>query len=105
MRPLPQVSQHISTLRGTQVGLPAALPSVTEIAAVVNPGDIPASRIGVGYSTGANKRTRKPVHLTSRMPDDTTDGASIPGPVTSTENAATAAKQGKRPNIERRVRE
>ena len=86
------VATH-QTLRGTQVGLPAALPSVTEIAAVVNPGDIPASRIGVGYSTGANKRTRKPVHLTSRMPDDTTDGASIPGPVTSTENAATATNK------------
>ena len=64
--------------------------SITEVAAVVNPGDIPASRIGVGYSTGANKRTRKPVHLTSRMTDDTTDGASIPGAIASAVNAATA---------------
>ena len=73
----------------------AAIPplSITEVAAVVNPGDIPASRIGVGYSTGANKRTRKPVHLTSRMTDDTTDGASIPGPVTSTDSAATAVNK------------
>ena len=86
----PATLTAIATLRGTQVALNAALPSVTEVAAVVNPGDIPASRIGVGYSTGANKRTRKPAHLTSRMTDDTTDGASIPGAVTSAVNAATA---------------
>jgi len=67
--------------------------SITEVAAVVNPGDIPGARMAVGYSTNANTRTRKPPHLTSRMNDDTKDGESIPGPVTSTDSAATAVNK------------
>jgi hypothetical protein len=34
----------IAGVRGTQIAFPAALPSITETAAVVNPGEIPASR-------------------------------------------------------------
>lgn len=66
----------LATLRGTQVGFPAALLSITEVAAVVNPGDLPASRVGIGYTTGGNKATRRAPQATSRMNDDTTDGAS-----------------------------
>ena len=49
--------------------------SITEIATVVNPGDIPASRVPFGHTTNANFRTRKPPPSTSRMSDDTADGA------------------------------
>ena len=63
--------------------------SITEIATVVNPGDIPASRVPVGHTTKANFRTRRPPPATSRMSDDTTDGSSDPQAV-SFANAATA---------------
>ena len=70
----PATLTAIATLRGTQVALNAAVPSVTEIATVVNPGDIPPSRVPVGYTTKGNLRTRKPPPSNSSMPDDTTDG-------------------------------
>ena len=90
----PATLTAIATLRGTQVALNAALPSITEIAKVVNPGDIPPSRMPVGHTTKANFRTRRPPPATSRMSDDTTDGASSPSAV-SFANAATAvAKRG-----------
>lgn len=63
--------------------------SITEIATVVNPGDIPASRVPVGHTTKANFRTRRPPPSTSRMSDDTTDGATAPTTPSFT-NAATA---------------
>ena len=82
------------TLRGTQVGFPAAVPSVTEIATVVNPGDIPPSRVPVGHTTNAAFRTRRPPPATSRASDDTTDG-STSASARSFANAATAiAKRG-----------
>ena len=82
------------TLRGTQVGLPAAVPSVTEIATVVNPGDIPPSRVPVGHTTNSAFRTRRPPPATSRASDDTTDG-STSASARSFANAATAiAKRG-----------
>ena len=40
----PATLTAIATLRGTQVGLPAAIPSITELATCVAPGEIPASR-------------------------------------------------------------
>ena len=49
--------------------------SITEIATVVNPGDIPPSRVPFGHTTNANFRTRRPPPASSRMSDDTTDGA------------------------------
>ena len=49
--------------------------SITEIATVVNPGDIPPSRVPIGHTTKANFRTRRPPPASSRMSDDTTDGA------------------------------
>ena len=63
--------------------------SITEVATVVNPGDIPASRVPVGHTTKANFRTRRPPPSTSRMSDDTTDGATAPTTPSFT-NAATA---------------
>jgi len=63
--------------------------SITEVATVVNPGDIPASRVPVGHTTKANFRTRRPPPSTSRMSDDTTDGATAPT-TPSFKNAATA---------------
>ena len=82
------------TLRGTQVGLPAAVPSITEIATVVNPGDIPPSRVPVGHTTNSAFRTRRPPPATSRASDDTTDG-STSASARSFANAATAiAKRG-----------
>lgn len=63
--------------------------SITEIATVVNPGDIPASRVPVGHTTKSNFRTRRPPPSTSRMSDDTTDGSTDPQAV-SFANAATA---------------
>ena len=82
------------TLRGTQVGLPAAVPSVTEIATVVNPGDIPPSRVPFGHTTNSAFRTRRPPPATSRASDDTTDG-STSASARSFANAATAiAKRG-----------
>ena len=48
--------------------------SITEIATVVNPGDIPPSRVPTGYTTKGNLRTRKPPPSNSSMPDDTADG-------------------------------
>lgn len=63
--------------------------SITEVATVVNPGDIPASRVPVGHTTKANFRTRRPPPSTSRMSDDTTDGAIAPTTPSFT-NAATA---------------
>ena len=60
----------------TQSGTATIPPlSITEIATVVNPGDIPASRVPFGHTTNANFRTRKPPPSTSRMSDDTADGA------------------------------
>ena len=53
--------------------------SITEIATVVNPGDIPASRVPIGHTTNANFRTRRPPPASSRMSDDTTDGATTQG--------------------------
>ena len=66
----------VATLRNLQIPTPAALPSVTESARVVNPGEIPASRMGAGPSTGGSKATRRTAAMTSRMTDDTTDGGS-----------------------------
>ena len=63
--------------------------SITEVATVVNPGDIPASRVPVGHTTKSNFRTRRPPPSTSRMSDDTTDGSTDPQAV-SFANAATA---------------
>ena len=63
--------------------------SITEIATVVNPGDIPASRVPFGHTTKSNFRTRRPPPSTSRMSDDTTDGSTDPQAV-SFANAATA---------------
>mgnify|MGYP003665332865 CR=1 FL=1 len=68
--------------------------SITEIATVVNPGDIPPSRVPVGHTTNSAFRTRRPPPATSRMGDDTTDGSPDPQEV-SFANAATAiAKRG-----------
>jgi len=53
--------------------------SITEIATVVNPGDIPPSRVPFGHTTNANFRTRRPPPASSRMSDDTTDGATTQG--------------------------
>jgi hypothetical protein len=90
----PATLTAIATLRGTQVALNAALPSITEIATVVNPGDIPPSRVPVGHTTNSAFRTRRPPPATSRMGDDTTDGSPDPQKV-SFANAATAiAKRG-----------
>jgi hypothetical protein len=66
----------VATLRNLQIPTPAAIPSITEIARVVNPGEIPASRMGAGPSTGGSKATRRTAAMTSRMTDDTTDGGS-----------------------------
>lgn len=66
----------LATLRNLQIPTPAAIPSITEIARVVNPGEIPASRMGAGPSTGGSKATRRTAAMTSRMTDDTTDGGS-----------------------------
>ena len=63
--------------------------SITEIATVVNPGDIPASRVPFGHTTKSNFRTRRPPPSTSSMSDDTTDGSTNPQAV-SFANAATA---------------
>ena len=63
--------------------------SITEVATVVNPGDIPASRVPFGHTTKSNFRTRRPPPSTSRMSDDTTDGSTDPQAV-SFANAATA---------------
>ena len=90
----PATLTAIATLRGTQVALNAALPSVTEIATVVNPGDIPPSRVPVGHTTNSAFRTRRPPPATSRASDDTTDG-STSASARSFANAATAiAKRG-----------
>ena len=68
--------------------------SITEIATVVNPGDIPPSRVPVGHTTNAAFRTRRPPPATSRASDDTTDG-STSASARSFANAATAiAKRG-----------
>jgi hypothetical protein len=59
----------------TQSGTATIPPlSITEIATVVNPGDIPPSRVPTGYTTKGNLRTRKPPPSNSSMPDDTADG-------------------------------
>ena len=90
----PATLTAIATLRGTQVALNAAVPSVTEIATVVNPGDIPPSRVPVGHTTNSAFRTRRPPPATSRASDDTTDG-STSASARSFANAATAiAKRG-----------
>jgi hypothetical protein len=54
----------ITALRGTQVIFPAAVPSITEGATVVNPGDIPASRPSL---FGGNFVQRQPAPMTSFM--------------------------------------
>jgi hypothetical protein len=54
----------ITTLRGTQVVFPAAVPSITEGATVVNPGDIPASRPSL---FGGNFVQRQPAPMTGFM--------------------------------------
>jgi len=78
----PQLVQSATALSPIQIG-------VQEIANVLDPGDIPASRVPFGHTTNAAFRTRRPPPSTSRMSDDTTDGASPPTTPSFT-NAATA---------------
>ena len=63
----------IATLRGTQIIYPSALPSITETGAVVNPGEIPASRPSL---FGGNFVQRQNAPMTSFMGhgDDATSG-------------------------------
>jgi hypothetical protein len=64
---LPQIEQSVTALSLAQIG-------VQEVATVVDPGDIPPSRVPTGYTTKGNLRTRKPPPSNSSMPDDTADG-------------------------------
>ena len=64
----PQAVQGATALSPIQIG-------IQETAKVLDPGDIPASRVPIGHTTNANFRTRKPPPSTSRMSDDTADGA------------------------------
>jgi hypothetical protein len=63
----PQLLQSTTAVSPIQVG-------IQETAKVLDPGDIPPSRVPVGYTTKGNLRTRKPPPSNSSMPDDTTDG-------------------------------
>ena len=63
----PQLLQSTTAVSPIQVG-------IQETAKVLDPGDIPPSRVPIGYTTKGNLRTRKPPPSNSSMPDDTTDG-------------------------------